>query len=236
VRISVIVPVYRGARFLPLALGSLRRQKLAPADVVVVNDGSPDDTSAVARRLGEGLPGFTLVEQENRGLSGAMNAGLARCRGDWVLELDADDYLADDALAGFGSGARDGIDVVSSHFDTFRFRNALLRPLWTKRIRWPLPDEATQRSRNTVIATSLARRARVEALGGWDERLTAHQDWDLWLRLWTGTNFAKVDRSLVRVWKSRGSMSGDNARMERHRAMVAAHWRDRYAGVPEDQL
>jgi glycosyltransferase involved in cell wall biosynthesis len=236
--VSVIVPVYDGVKFLPLAMRSLARQTLAPREVIVVDDGSRDGSAAAARALGGGLAcDLVVVEKCNGGLSSAMNAGLARARGAWILELDADDYLADVAIERFASAARDGIDVVSSHFDYFWFREpAWIRRLLVRRIRWPAPSAPGFFRTNRIITTSLARRSKVEACGGWDERLTAHQDWDLWLRMWTGTNFAQVEESLVRVFRHRGSMSANAERMGRHRVMVVDNWRTRYEGVPRERL
>lgn len=236
--ISVIVPVYDGARFLPLAFRSLRRQTLAPLEVVVVDDGSRDGSGDVAASLATGCPfPVEVVRKPNGGLSSAMNAGLRRSRGDWVLELDADDFLAPRALERFAAHVRDGVDVVASEFFHFSWRGpAPMRRLSARRIRWPLPPTEEFLRQNTVICTSLARRSRVEACGGWEERLTAHQDWDLWLRLWTGTNFVRVPEPLVWVYRHPGSMSADPGRMTRHREMVRDHWRTRYAGVAPERL
>src|SRR5829696_2931566 len=92
--VSVVVPCYNQARFLGEAIESVLAQSHPLFEVVVVDDGSTDDTSEVAARY----PGVRLVRQENRGLSGARNAGLARSRGEYVVFLDADDRLLPGAL------------------------------------------------------------------------------------------------------------------------------------------
>lgn len=235
--VSVIVPVYQGARFLPLALRSIARQTRPPREVIVVDDGSTDGSGDVAESFRSRLPcELVVLRQANGGLSAAMNAGLARARAAWILELDADDYLAPDALESFCGAARDGVDVVASHFRYFRFRPAWLRWLRAKEIRWPLPSTDEFRRTNSIVTTSLARRSKVVACGGWDVRLRRHQDWDLWLRMWDGSNFVRVDRQLVHVHLHRRSMSADVARMTRHREIVRAHWRTRYEGVAPEEL
>ena len=92
--VSVIIPCYRQAHFLPQAIESVLHQT-HPAEVIVVDDGSPDNTAEVAARY----PGVRCVRQENRGLGGARNAGFEVSTGEYVLFLDADDRLKPDAIA-----------------------------------------------------------------------------------------------------------------------------------------
>ena len=91
----MVIPCYRQAHFLPDALASVLAQTHPAHEIIVVDDGSPDDVSAVVR----GFPGVRCLTQENRGLSGARNAGLAWCSGELVVFLDADDRLLPAALA-----------------------------------------------------------------------------------------------------------------------------------------
>lgn len=93
--ISVIVPCYNYGRFLPEALASIRQQNYPGVEVVVVDDGSTDDT----RRVAAANPAMRYVYQPNQGLSAARNAGVARSRGQYLVFLDADDWLLPQALA-----------------------------------------------------------------------------------------------------------------------------------------
>jgi glycosyltransferase involved in cell wall biosynthesis len=87
--VSVIVPAFNAGRTLAATLASIQAQSLAPAQVVVVDDGSTDDTAALAEA--GALAGSELIRLANSGVASAMNAGLAAARGDWVAFLDADD-------------------------------------------------------------------------------------------------------------------------------------------------
>ena len=87
--VSIIIPCYNQAHYLPESIESALRQTLLPLDVIVVDDGSSDDTATVAARY----PGVLCLRQRNRGLSAARNAGLDTARGDFVIFLDADDRL-----------------------------------------------------------------------------------------------------------------------------------------------
>jgi glycosyltransferase involved in cell wall biosynthesis len=99
--VSVVIPCYGQARFLADAVASALAQTYPPFEVIVINDGSPD-SSAMDKVLAPFQTRITYLTQENQGLSGARNAGLRRCTGDYVVFLDADDRLLPNAL---GTGA-----------------------------------------------------------------------------------------------------------------------------------
>jgi glycosyltransferase involved in cell wall biosynthesis len=92
--VSVIIPCFNQGRFLVEALDSVRSQTLPATNVILVDDGSTDDTPAVAQRY----PEVKYIRQSNRGLAAARNAGLARSSDDFIVFLDADDRLKPEAL------------------------------------------------------------------------------------------------------------------------------------------
>lgn len=97
--VSVVLPCYRQAHFLGEALESVLAQEHPACQVIVVDDGSPDNVEAVIRQY----PGVIYLRQENAGLASARNRGLAECSGEFVVFLDADDRLLPNALT---EGAR----------------------------------------------------------------------------------------------------------------------------------
>src|SRR5262245_13760892 len=102
--VSVVIPCFNQARFLPISLESVHAQNWPSIESIVVDDGSTDDTSVVARSHGATI----IVRQENRGLSAARNAGLAAANGEYILFLDADDELLADAV-------QRGVEVLARH-------------------------------------------------------------------------------------------------------------------------
>ncbi len=98
---SIIVPVYNVERYLGKCLDSILHQSYADFEVIVVNDGSPDDSQAIidvyAARYPERIKAYA---KENGGLSDARNYGVARAQGDYLLFVDSDDYIAPDLLSG----------------------------------------------------------------------------------------------------------------------------------------
>ena len=111
--ISVIIPAFNSARFLPQTLDSLLAQTLRDFEAVIVNDGSTDDTQAVIEAYCEKDPRFRGITQENAGVSAARNRGLAEAKGDYVVFLDADDTYEPNALHAFWETAqKKNADIV----------------------------------------------------------------------------------------------------------------------------
>ena len=95
-RVSVILPCYNAARYLPRALDSVRAQTYRDFEIIVIDDGSTDaDTLAYLDALAGDV---RLVRQSNRGLAGARNRGFEEAAGELVVPLDCDDYLSPDFL------------------------------------------------------------------------------------------------------------------------------------------
>src|ERR1700721_4618512 len=92
-KISVVIPAYNAAAFLPRSIASVRAQTLQPVEVIVVDDGSTDDTKAVAAGLGG-----RVITRTNSGPSAAKNTGIRMASGDWIALLDADDRWSPEKL------------------------------------------------------------------------------------------------------------------------------------------
>ena len=125
----MIIPCYKQADFLPGALESALAQTHRPIEVIVVDDGSPDNAAEVVARY----PHVRYVRQENRGLGGARNTGFRVSKGEYILFLDADDRFTPDAAAahlrcftkhpeaGFVVGDIDNIALDGSYLGSPRF-------------------------------------------------------------------------------------------------------------------
>lgn len=92
--VSVIIPCYNHGHYLPVAIESVLHQTHSAVEIIVVDDGSTDNTRQVAQRYAQ----VKYISQKNKGLSASRNTGIKNCSGDWVIFLDADDWLYPDAI------------------------------------------------------------------------------------------------------------------------------------------
>ena len=182
--VTVIVPAYNYAEFIEQALDSALAQTCANLEVLVIDDGSTDQTPAVLRRYAARV---RVITQDNCGLAAARNVGLREASHDLVAFLDADDRLLPGMLSLLhGTLALMGRDyalVAANHC----YIDASGRPL-DKQMRGPgetvdvTRDDLLLRNRFAVCSV-LARRDALLALGGFDENLPRAEDRDLWLRV-----------------------------------------------------
>lgn len=118
--VSIIVPIYNVERYLAECLDSLVNQTLQDIEIICVNDGSPDNSADIVRKYMQADSRIKLIEQENRGLSGARNAGLKVAKGEYVYFMDSDDWLEHDAMdVCYQKAIRGNVDVVL--FDALSF-------------------------------------------------------------------------------------------------------------------
>jgi glycosyltransferase involved in cell wall biosynthesis len=195
--ISVVVPAYNAAAFLPATLASAFAQSQVPAEVIVVDDGSTDDTTAVARSCGA-----TVITVKNGGGAAARNIGTEAARGEYIAYLDADDLWAPDklavqfaALTAFGRPAFSFTDhLVFDELGIYpdsgglRAHPAFRRTVGKMRGRETIVI-AAERSRPVLSdmyflpASALVRRADVLAIGGWDPAMRGCEDYEFFLRM-----------------------------------------------------
>ena len=117
-RVSVVIPTYNCASFLVEALESVIAQTRSADEIIVVNDGSTDETEEVLQPYADRI---LLLGQENRGVSVARNNGIARATGDWVAFLDADDVWKPQKLGQQLEGIDGDDSVVCLHTNFFTF-------------------------------------------------------------------------------------------------------------------
>ena len=96
IKISVLVPVYNVARFLPRCLDSLAAQSMRDIEILLIDDGSTDDSAAICADYVARDGRFRLLRQENRGLSAVRNRHLEEARGEYLMFVDSDDWVAPD--------------------------------------------------------------------------------------------------------------------------------------------
>ena len=220
--VSVIVPCYNQAGFLPEAIASVRAQTYPHWECVIVNDGATDDTARVAEQLAETDQRIRVVHQANRGLAGARNRGLEEARGHLVQFLDADDLIAPDKLAAqvrVLEGDPDAAVVYSdfAYFNGNRAAELIASPeQFGRKYRADDAFRALLSGNFIVVHGALTRRNAILDVGGFDTSLTACEDYALWLHLAArGRRFCFCDGMFALYRQHDGRMSNDRGRQLR---------------------
>jgi glycosyltransferase involved in cell wall biosynthesis len=180
-QVSVIIPTYNRAGCLREAVDSVLSQEFRGFELIVVDDGSTDETPQLLREYGDSL---RVLRQENRGVSAARNAGIASGRGGLIAFLDSDDIWLPGKLA--------------CQVDFFRQNPELLicqtEELWVKNGRRVNPGQRHRKRGGMIFEPSLAlclvspsavmlRRELFDRVGFFAEHLPACEDYDMWLRV-----------------------------------------------------
>ena len=248
--VSVVIPTYNRAHTVLDAVRSVLTQRFGDLEVIVVDDGSTDDT---ARRLATVADSrVQYVVGEHAGVSAARNLGVSKSSGKLIAFLDSDDRWYPAKLAGEVSFLRrhPEVDVVFSDlekrhgdvvFPSFMRQTAV----FSRRLRnASYPDGLVLEPREMRLilleevpikpSALTLRRAAFEAVGGFDERWSSSEDWEFLLRLARHHRFAYLDRPLAVLTISPDSLHlVDKSRGETAMIQLLARERDALAGDPE---
>lgn len=224
-QISIVIPVFNQAEFVSHAISSVLLQTIDHYEIIVVDDGSTDDSRAVVSEYGEQV---TYIYQENQGLAGARNTGIRAANGDLIGLLDADDvwmpgYLEKmTALVARHPNAAvyfccaQGIDEQGHELPQIFGKPAThLDSL----------SHTLLRANFIIPSTVLMRRWAIEQAGLFDQSLRSCEDWDLWLRLLPEVQFIGTSEILVKYRLHGKGLSADPGGMQHAaRAMVEKHF------------
>ena len=194
--VSVITPAYDVARFIGATLDSVLAQTVADWEMVVVDDGSRDGTAAVVASRPD--PRIRLIRQENAGVSVARSRAMAAARGKAILFLDADDWLAPDALARLSATLQAAPDAIGA-YGAFAFAAEGAEPgdppLRRKAGPFPAGDILERLLVENLFANGghlLIRRGAVDRAGPFLSHVRYGEDWEYWIRLALQGPFAVV--------------------------------------------
>lgn len=196
--VSIITPAYDVAGFVGDAVTSARAQSHPHWEMLVVDDGSRDGSGDAAERAALGDPRVQVIRQPNGGVSKARMTGIAAARGEALLFLDADDWLAADALARLVETLAAAPAAVAAYgawaavAETARPGDA---PLRLKDGPYPSGDVLEHLLVQNLLANGghlLARRDAFAATGGFLPGLRYGEDWECWIRLALRGPFAAV--------------------------------------------
>jgi hypothetical protein len=217
---SVVIAAYQVADMIGDAIRSVLDQTVPALEVIVVDDGSPDDIESAVGLFGSRV---TLLRREHRGAAATMNAGVEAASGDYVCFIGADDVFAPERLEALGDLAvvRPDIDVlttdawVSSHGQIFSRFYHDANPFETANQREAILE------RNFVFGHTAVRRARFVEVGGFDESIRWTSDWELWARLiLAGSAIGLVNEPLATYRLHEATLSAKRLHQARGRLMT----------------
>lgn len=235
--VDIILPAYNAAAFLPMALNSVMGQTFAEWRILLVDDGSTDETAAIALRYAERLgPKLHYIHQENRGLPAARNTAIRHAEAEFLALLDADDVWLPHRLeaslklfagrpeVGLSYGLIEGInpagEVLSRFTDRKHHPEGWIAPL------------IYMRTMDLPCPTVTFRRSAVEKSGLFDESLRATEDRDLWVRIAQHFQVACVPEVIAQYRTSPQAMTTDPERMLRAQLQfVEKHFRSPGCGI-----
>ena len=194
-RVSVIIPTYNRSWCLSEAIDSVLSQTFQDMELIVVDDGSTDQTPALLSRYADRL---RVLRQTNRGVSAARNHGIQAAGGELIALLDSDDTWQPDKLAR-------QVAFFDTHPDALICQT---EEIWIRRGMRVNPKHRHRKPSGWIFEASLAlclvspsavmmRRELLQEMGGFDESLPACEDYDLWLRVSLRYPIHLIDAALV---------------------------------------
>ncbi|HXG94351.1 MAG TPA: glycosyltransferase [Blastocatellia bacterium] len=213
-QVSVVIPTFNSARYVVDAVESVLSQSFRDFEIIVVDDGSTDETEDVMRRYESKV---RYIRQANGGVARARNRGIEEARGQYVAFLDADDTWFADKL-------ERQMAALASHpqyrvcYTAFTMVDSELAPLGTvrsSRVGSTLEDLLLRGNVIGSICTVLCERSLFETVGGFDAALSQCADWDMWVRLAAHTEFLYLDEPTVTYRQHDANMSRNAPLLER---------------------
>lgn len=227
-KVSIVITAHNYAKWLPQALDSALGQNYGDVEVVVVDDGSKDDTPEVLKHYA-GRSNLTIVTTEGIGLAAASNRGIKATSGEYVVRLDADDYFDENLVLVLANylDRNPNVGMVFCDHYTIDAHGELI----DQRRRAKLNSEVELLDRPALAAGAMYRRRCWESIGGYNESLRYQEDYDFWIKFIEKYQVRNVSLPLMYYRMHGASMSRNfegrmQARREVKKRFVEEH-RDR---------
>jgi glycosyltransferase involved in cell wall biosynthesis len=220
--VDVVIPAYNAARYIEETLSSASIQGDILSKIIVVNDGSTDHTQELVSQFAAKHPHISIqiIQQDNSGLSAARNAGIQASTAPYIAFLDADDLWLPDKLSKqlsvFNQAQNDKLGLVYCAYGTISADSARLPSVVV--ISPSLRGDASRKLlQGNFISGSgsavLIKRTVFDAIGLFDEKLRAGEDWDMWLRISKKFLIDYCPEELVLIRLHQANMQKDTLRM-----------------------
>ncbi len=202
--ISVVIPAYKRSHVIEKALRSVLEQTYQDFEIIVVDDGSKDDTESVVASLSKEEPRIRyLCHDTNRGAQAARNTGAKAAQGEWIAFLDSDDYFTPNSLEiRFSVARKEKVKVVHSECKVLR-KGKSITAYEIPALHGSVYRELLTDSGPILFSGLLIAKEAIEKVGYLDEQIISYQDWDTAIRLAKYYPFGFVPESTF-VYDCRG--------------------------------
>ncbi len=193
--VSVIIPTYNRKSLLPRALDSVLAQSLQPLEILVIDDGSSDNTHLL---LAHKFPSVTWISQTNRGVSHARNIGVRKAHGQWIAFLDSDDYWDPNKLARQNDFLSKNPNFRFCHTEErwIRHNKEVSIPAYLDKSNQDIWEKSLHRC--IICPSSVVMYKNIfNEVGYFDENMPVCEDYDLWLRILIQYDVGLLDQKLV---------------------------------------
>ncbi|MFD2442714.1 glycosyltransferase [Bacillus sp. CGMCC 1.16607] len=223
IKISAIMPVFNGEKYIRDSLLSLLQQTYLLHEIIVIDDNSSDQTVKIVKEIMKAFKKRIKIIKlsENVGASKARNIGLNIAEGEWVLFLDADDIvlpnLLEEEICTLHTMQMEMGDSLVLVYPSYEQIDENGNSLGVMRSKQVMPEEVFgyELIRNDLISPSgvLVSKEKLKQIDGFNEELRYSEDWDLWLRLSEQNGFAYLDKPLVKIRRHENNASSNINRM-----------------------
>jgi CMP-N-acetylneuraminic acid synthetase len=178
-KVTVYIPTHNYARYLTQAIESVIKQKYSDWELIVIDDGSTDDTPDILKKYAD-HPRIKIIHQEKKGLPVTNNIALRLSQGEYIMRLDADDYLDENALLVLSNilDTHPGVGLVYPDYYRIEENGELIDIERRKKI----GKEVSLLDLPAHGACTMIRKSCLIELGGYDETLSCQDGYDLWIR------------------------------------------------------
>lgn len=230
-KVSIIITAHNYGRYLKQSIESALGQNFDNFEVIVVDDGSTDNTGHILKRYKNKAK---IVKLAGAGLARAANIGIRASSGEYVVRLDADDYFDENLLLVESDilDRRPDIDMVYPDYYTIDADGEIIEHIRLLKF----DDAAKLLDRNCLAAGAMYRRRAYDAIGGYNKRLKYREDYDFWLRFTKKFKVYNVNIPLMYYRQHRESMSKNiEPRLQAHRK-VKEDFVERYKKVGDKKI
>lgn len=176
--ISVVIPCYNHEAYIEETILSVLKSSYKPLEIIVVNDGSTDQSESVVNKLARKYESVVLYNQPNAGPAVARNRAIEEAKGTYILPLDADDLISEEYIEQAVAilETQPQVKLIYCEAEFFGERSG----------KWRLPDFKIDKlaKDNMIFCSAVYRKSDWKKAGGYDERMTwGWEDWEFWISL-----------------------------------------------------